>query len=58
MARVAGQIAARGASTWLVRVYLGRAIRRRGLASTTTRPFHGPFREAQQLSQSQASATG
>jgi hypothetical protein len=24
MARVAGQIAARGASTWLVRVYLGR----------------------------------
>ena len=48
MAREAGQTVARGASTWLVRVYLGR-IRRLGRASTTTRPFT-VRREAQPVS--------
>jgi integrase len=48
MARKAGQIAARGASTWLVRVYLGRD------PQTGTRKYHnqtnhGPFREAQRF---------
>ena len=48
MARKAGQIIARGASTWLVRVYLGRD------AQTGTRKYHnqtihGPFREAQRF---------
>ena len=38
MAREAGLIVARGASTWLVRVYLGRDSET-GRASTTTRPF-------------------
>jgi hypothetical protein len=48
MARKAGQIIARGASTWRVRVYLGRD------AQTGTRKYHnqtihGPFREAQRF---------
>jgi hypothetical protein len=48
MARKAGQTIARGASTWLVRVYLGRD------PQTDTRNYHnqtihGPFREAHQF---------
>jgi hypothetical protein len=48
MARKLGQIIARGQSTWLVRVYLGRD------AQTGTRKYHnqtihGPFREAQRF---------
>jgi hypothetical protein len=48
MARKAGQIIGRGASTWLVRVYLGRD------AQTGTRKYHnqtlhGSFREAQRF---------
>jgi integrase len=48
MARKAGQIISRGASTWLVRVYLGRD------PQTGTRKYHnqttyGPFREAQRF---------
>ena len=48
MARKAGQIVARGASTWLVRVYLGRD------PQTGTRKYHNqtihcPFREAQRF---------
>ena len=48
MARKAGQIVARGASTWLVRVYLGRD------PQTGTRKYHnqtilGRFREAQRF---------
>ena len=48
MARKAGQIVSRGASTWLVRVYFGRD------SQTNTRKYHnqtihGPFREAQRF---------
>lgn len=48
MARKAGQIIARGQSTWLVRVYLGRD------PQSGTRRYHnqtirGPFREAQRF---------
>jgi hypothetical protein len=48
MARKLGQIIARGQSTWLVRVYLGRD------AQTGTRKYHnqtihGPFCEAQRF---------
>jgi hypothetical protein len=48
MARKLGQITARGQSTWLVRVYLGRD------PETRTRKYHnqtihGPFREAQRF---------
>jgi integrase len=48
MARKAGQIIARGQSTWLVRVYLGLD------PQTETRKYHnetihGPFREAQRF---------
>jgi integrase len=55
VARKAGQVVARGASTWLVAFILG-AIRRPGRASTTTRPFtvraptfQSRFREAQRF---------
>lgn len=48
MARKAGQLIARGQSTWPVRVYLGRD------PQTETRKYHnetihGPFREAQRF---------
>jgi hypothetical protein len=39
MARKAGQIIARGASTWLVRIYLG-AIFRWARANTMIKPIH------------------
>jgi hypothetical protein len=56
MAREAGLTVARGASTWLVRVYLGRDPQTVAL-STTTRPFTVRFAK-RSLSQSQASAMG
>jgi hypothetical protein len=43
MARKGGQIVARGASTWLVRVYLGRDPQTRKYHNHT---IHSPFREA------------
>jgi integrase len=46
MARKAGQIIARGASTWLVRVYLRRDPQR-GTRKYHNQTIHGPFREAQ-----------
>src|SRR5271167_2344608 len=48
MARKAGQIIARGASTWLVRVYLGRDPQT-GTRKYHNQTIHGPFREAQRF---------
>ena len=48
MARKAGQIIARGASTWLVRVYLGRDSQS-GTRKYHNQTVHGPFREAQRF---------
>jgi hypothetical protein len=48
MARKAGQIVARGASTWLVRVYLGRDPQT-GTRKYHNQTIHGPFREAQRF---------
>ena len=47
-ARKAGQIVARGASTWLVRVYLGRDPQT-GTRKYHNQTIHGPFREAQRF---------
>ncbi len=53
MAREAGLIVARGASTWLVRVYLG------GDSETGARKYHKQtIHRSAGFSQSQASATG
>ena len=46
MARKAGQIIARGLSTWLIRVYLGRDPQT-GQRKYLNQTIHGPFREAQ-----------
>jgi hypothetical protein len=48
MARKAGQIIARGASTWGVRVYLGRDPQT-GTRKYHNQTIHGPFREAQRF---------
>ena len=48
MARKAGQIVERGASTWLVRVYLGRDPQT-GTRKYLNQTIHGPFREAQRF---------
>ena len=48
MARKAGQIITRGASTWLVRVYLGRDPQT-GTRKYHNQTIHGPFREAQRF---------
>jgi integrase len=48
MARKAGQIISRGASTWLVRVYLGRDPQT-GTRKYDNQTIHGPFREAQRF---------
>jgi hypothetical protein len=48
MARKAGQIITRGASTWLVRVYLGRD-QQSGTRKYLNQTIHGPFREAQRF---------
>ena len=48
MARKAGQIIARGQSTWLVRVYLGRDPQT-GTRKYHNQTIHGPFREAQRF---------
>lgn len=48
MALKAGQIIARGASTWLVRVYLGRDAQT-GMRKYHNQTIHGPFREAQRF---------
>ena len=48
MARKAGQIITRGASTWLVRVYLGRDSQT-GTRKYLNQTIHGPFREAQRF---------
>jgi integrase len=48
MARKAGQIIARGQSTWLVRVYLGRDPQT-GTRNYHNQTVHGPFREAQRF---------
>ena len=48
MARRAGQIIARGASTWLVRVYLGRDSQT-GTRKYLNQTIHGPLREAQRF---------
>ena len=48
MARKAGQIIARGQSTWLVRVYLGRDPRM-GTRKNHNQSIHGSFREAQRF---------
>ena len=48
MDRKAGQIIARGQSTWLVRVYLGRDPRT-GTRKYHNQTIHGPFREAQRF---------
>jgi integrase len=48
MARKAGQIIARGQSTWLVRVYLGRDSQT-GTRKYHNQTIHGPFREAQRF---------
>jgi integrase len=48
MSRKAGQIIARGASTWLVRVYLGRDPQT-GTRKYHNQTIHGPFREAQRF---------
>jgi hypothetical protein len=48
MARKAGQIIARGQSTWLVRVYLGRDPQT-GTRKYHNQTIHGPSREAQRF---------
>ena len=48
MARKAGQIIARGPSTWLVRVYLGRDPQT-GTRKYQNQTIHGPLREAQRF---------
>jgi hypothetical protein len=48
MAWKAGQIIARGASTWVVRVYLGRDPQT-GTRKYHNQTIHGPFREAQRF---------
>jgi integrase len=48
MARKAGQIIARGQSTWLVRVYLGRDPQT-GTRKYNNQTLHGSFREAQRF---------
>src|ERR1700677_3761668 len=48
MARKAGQIVARGASTWLVRVYIGRDLQT-GTRKYHNQIIHGQFREAQRF---------
>jgi hypothetical protein len=48
MARKAGQIVARGASTWLVRVYLGRDPQT-GTRKYHNQTIHGPLRAAQRV---------
>lgn len=48
MARKAGQIIARGVSTWLVRIYLGRDPQT-GTRKYLNQTVHGPFREAQRF---------
>jgi integrase len=48
MARKAGQIIARGPSTWLVRVYLGRDPET-GTRKYHNETIHGSFREAQRF---------
>jgi hypothetical protein len=48
MARKAGQIVARGARSWLVRVYLGRDPQT-GTGKYHKQTIHGPFREAQRF---------
>jgi integrase len=48
MARKAGQIIARGQSTWLVRVYLGRDPQT-GTRKYRNQTLHGSFREAQRF---------
>lgn len=48
MARKAGQIIARGQSTWLVRVYLGRDPQT-GTRKYHNQTIHGPFRAAQRF---------
>jgi integrase len=48
MARKAGQLIARGQSTWLVRVYLGRDPQT-GTRKYRNQTLHGSFREAQRF---------
>ena len=48
MAPKAGLIIARGASTWLVRVYLGRDPQT-GARKYPNQTIHGPFRKAQRF---------
>jgi hypothetical protein len=48
MARKAGQIVAHGASTWLVRVYLGRDPQA-GTRKCHNQIIRDPFREAQRF---------
>jgi hypothetical protein len=48
MARKAGQIIARGQSTWLVRVYLGRDSQT-GTRKYHNQTIHGPYREVLQV---------
>jgi hypothetical protein len=48
MAQKAGQIITRGASTWLVCVYLGRDSQT-GTRKCLNQTIHGPFREAQRF---------
>ena len=48
MARKLGQIIGRGASTWLVRVYLGRDPQT-GTRKYHNQTIHGSFREAQRF---------
>jgi hypothetical protein len=48
MARKLGQIIARGQSTWLVRVYIGRDPET-GTRKYHNQTIHGPFREAQRF---------
>ena len=48
MARKPGQIIARSANTWLVRVYLGRDPQM-GTRKYLNQTIHGPFREAQRF---------
>jgi hypothetical protein len=48
MARKAGQLVARGHSTWLVRVFLGRDPQT-GTRKYHNQTLHGSFREAQRF---------
>lgn len=48
MARKAGEIVARRASTWLIRVHLG-CDRQAGTRRCFNQTIHGPFREAQRI---------